>query len=366
VPPEKTSRAGVDGPRLIHGADGLNTGAWPIPGDHLITPTDLFFTRSHAPVPQIDRGTWRLELGGLVDRPQRFSFDELNGAFLRRSVTATIVCAGLRREEFLALGPLPGELPWGPEPASTGQWTGISLGDVLHAVGLKNGAGYVEFTGLDKVERQGVRFGFGGSIDLTKALAAEVLLATELNGKPLPPEHGFPLRAVVPGWIGARSVKWLGRINVLEQPSSNYFQSRAYRLQREINPSDPRDVTAGVALSAVPLNSVIVAPSPNQMIAGGRVLVRGWAMGSGGRPLRTVELSPDAGRTWRPARITREGENWTWSFWEGELELRRGRHVLAVRALDSSGTSQPPTLNGIWNVKGYNNNAWHRVAVRVD
>jgi sulfite oxidase len=264
------------------------------------------------------------------------------------------------------LGPLPGELPWGPEAASTGQWTGISLGDVLDAVGLKDEARQVEFTGLDEVERQGVSFGFGGSIDLTKALAAEVLLATELNGEPLPPEHGFPLRAVVPGWIGARSVKWLGRIRVLEQPSSNYFQTRAYRLQREINPTDPHDVTAGVALSTVPLNSVILEPGANQMIAAGRVRVRGWAIGSGGYPLSTVELSPDAGYTWRPARITQEGENWTWSFWEGDLELPRGRHVLAVRATDGSGAAQPSTVSETWNVKGYNNNAWHRVAVRAD
>jgi sulfite oxidase len=358
------------GPRgnhpLAHGADGLNTAAWPMPADHLITPADLFFTRSHAPVPHIDVATWRLQVGGLVDRPQSFSLEELNQAFPRRKVMATIVCAGLRREEFLSLGPLPGELPWGPEPVSTGRWSGISLGDVLRAAGLKDAGRHVEFTGLDEVERHGVAFGFGGSIDLTKALAAEVLLATHLNEEPLPPEHGFPLRVVVPGWIGARSVKWLGRIGVLEVPSGNYFQSRAYRMQREINPSDPRDVSEGVALSTVPLNSVILHPGSNQTIAAGRVKVRGWALGSGGRPVRNVELSPDAGQTWRPARITRQGENWVWTLWEEELDLCPGRHVLAVRATDASGATQPPTVNETWNVKGYNNNAWHRVAVRSE
>jgi sulfite oxidase len=362
---EISPRLKQGGHRLIHGADGLNTGVWPMPADYLVTPTDLFFTRSHAPVPQIDIASWRLEVGGLVDSPGCFSFDDLTRRFARREVTATVVCAGLRREEFLSLGALPGELPWGPEPASTGLWAGIALGEVLHAVGFKEGGRHVEFTGLDEVERQDV-FGFGGSIDLTKALGAEVLLATELNGEPLPPEHGFPLRAVVPGWIGARSVKWLGRIRVLAEPSSNYFQSRAYRLQWNLNPSDPRDVTNGVPLSVVPLNSVILEPTANGMIAAGRVQVRGWAMGSGGCPLRTVELSPDAGHTWRPARIVREGENWAWSFWEGEFELPRGRHVLVVRATDSIGTTQPATVRETWNVKGYNNNAWHRVAVRAE
>jgi len=305
-------------------------------------------------------------VGGLVDHPKIFSFEDLNRGFPRREVTATMVCAGLRRDEFLSLGPLPGELPWGPEPASTGRWSGISVGDVLQAAGLKEGAGYVEFTGLDEVKLEGMQCGFGGSIDLAKALTAGVLLATELNGEPLPPEHGYPLRVVVPGWIGARSVKWLGRIEVLDQPSSNYFQSRAYRLQRETNHRDPRDVTAGVALTTIPLNSVIVTPRSDQTVDAGRILVQGWAMGSGGCPVRAVELSPDAGDTWRPARITREGESWTWSFWEGELDLARGRHVLAVRARDAHGASQPATLSGIWNVKGYNNNAWHRVAVRAE
>jgi len=167
-------------------------------------------------------------------------------------------------------------------------------------------------------------------------------------------------------WIGARSVKWLGRIRVLGEPSSNYFQSKAYRLQRELNPSDPRDVTGGVALREVPLNSVILAPGTNQTIPAGRLQVRGWAMGSGGCPLRTVELSADAGHTWRPARITQTGESWAWSFWEGEFELPRGRHVLAVRATDGSGTTQPATVRETWNVKGYNNNAWHQVAVRAE
>ncbi len=353
-------------PRLVHGADGLNTGAWPVPTDHLITPVDLFFTRSHAPVPQIDPTTWRLEVGGLIERPRSFSFDELGDLFPQRDVTATLVCAGMRREEFLSLGPLPGELPWGPEPASTGRWTGVALGDLLAHVGVGEGARYVEFIGLDQVERQGQRFGFGGSIDLAKALSSEVVLASKLDGAPLPPQHGFPVRAVVPGWIGARSVKWLGRIAVRPEPSPNYFQSKAYRIQREVNPRDPRDVSAGVVLSAVPLNAVILHPTPHQAVAAGRLQVRGWAMGSGGRPLRSIEVSGNAGEDWVRARIAVEGSAWTWAVWEAMLELPPGRHTLAVRATDSAGTTQPATVDATWNVKGYCNNAWHRVPVRAE
>ncbi len=353
------------GPRLVHDADGLNTGVWPVPCDHPVTPVDLFFTRSHATVPRIDPRTFRLEVGGLVSRPTSFSLEELIRTFPQRQVTATLVCAGLRRNEFLRLGPLPGELPWGPEPASTGRWTGLALGDLLQAVGVAKRARYVEFLGLDQVERHGHKFGFGGSIDLTKALSAEVILATELNGAPLPPVHGFPLRAVVPGWIGARSVKWLGRITLLEEPSSNYFQSSAYRMQREINPHDPRDVSRGAALTEVPLNAVMLEPVPNQVVQAGRVPIRGWAMGSGGRPVTAVEVSINGGQNWRRARILSAEAAWTWAFWEAVLDLAPGHYTLAARAADGAGATQPPTVSAAWNVKGYNNNAWHVITIRA-
>ena len=354
------------GQRLIHDTDGLNTAVWPIALEHFITPVDRFFTRSHGTLPAIDPATWRLEVGGLAGRPASFSLVELLRVFPRREVTATLVCAGLRRAEYLTLGPLPGELPWGPEPASTGRWTGVALADVLRAVGVDDQARYVELVGVDEVERHGRQFGFGGSIDLAKAMAGEVLLATELNGAPLPAAHGFPLRAVVPGWIGARSVKWLGRITLSAEPSANYFQSQAYRAQREVDPTNPRDVSAGVALTEVPVNAVIVEPAAHQVVPAGRVAVRGWAMGSAGRPLRQVELSADGARDWIPARITTHGPEWTWAFWEGALELSRGRYTIVARATDSAGTVQPAMVSETWNVKGYNNNAWHRVPLAVE
>jgi sulfite oxidase len=352
-------------PRLVHDADGLNTAVWPIQPDHLVTPVGHFFTRSHAPIPQIDPAIWQLEVGGLVERPRNFSFEELLG-LPQRQRDATLVCAGLRRDEFLSLGPLPGELPWGPEPISTGRWTGVALRDLLRATGVADRARHVEFLGLDQVERQGHRFAFGASIDLAKALSDEVLLAWGLNGAPLPPKHGFPLRAVVPGWIGARSVKWLARITLLEEPSANYFQSKAYRVQRKVNPQDPRDVSAGVALSEVPLNAVILSPMPEQVVPAGRAQVRGWVMGSGGRRVTAVEVSSNAGQDWVRARITVEGTAWTWTFWEVGIELMPGRHILAVKATDSAGATQPATVGETWNVKGYSNNAWHRVALRAE
>ncbi len=349
--------------RLVHDPEGLNTATWPTPTDHLVTPADRFFTRSHAPTPQLDRDTWRLEVTGLVEHPATLTFEELFTRYPAREVTSTMVCAGLRRSELLRVGPLPGELAWGPEPISTGTWAGVALADLLRDVGVDGRARHVEFIGLDCVERLGQRFGFGGSIDLEKALSPEVLLASTLNGEPLPPVHGYPVRAVVPGWTGARSVKWLGRIVLAVEPSENYFQRKAYRVQREANPLDARDVTAGAALTEVPLNAVIVSPQADEVVSAGSVRVRGWAMGAGGRAITALQVSADGGDHWLAARVTAGGAAWAWSLWEVTVELDPGAHTLVVRAVDSAGATQPAALADTWNARGYNNNAWHRVPV---
>jgi sulfite oxidase len=280
-------------------------------------------------------------------------------------VTATLVCAGLRRSELASVGELHGELPWGAEAVSNGRWTGVALGDVLRAAGVTAAARYVEFLGLDQVERDGNRFAFGASIDLDKALSDEVILATRLNDVPLPSAHGAPLRAIVPGWIGARSVKWLGRINVAAAPSANYFQTRAYRVQRTVDADHPRSVTGGVAITGVPLNAVISEPVSGPVRAGA-VLIRGWAMGSAGRAVRSVEVSANAGTDWTPARITVDNGRWAWTFWEAELTVQPGPHMLVARASDGSNAAQPAELSEAWNVKGYSNNAWHRVMISAE
>ena len=347
--------------RLIHDAEGLNTGIWPVPAGRFLTPQDEFFTRSHAPIPTIDPAGWRLEVGGLVRHPLSLSLSDL-AQFSQQEVTATLVCAGLRRDELLSVGPLPGELPWGAEAAGTARWSGYPLRDLLERAGLMPSAQYVEFTGLDQAARDGRRFGFGGSIDLSKAISGDVVLATAVNGVPLTPAHGFPLRAVVPGWIGARSVKWLGRITLREQPSENYFQTRAYRVQREVNGADPRDVSAGVALSQLAVNAVILEPTREQRVSAGRVLVRGWALGTEGRALSRVELSTDGGRSWSDVELAAY-TRWSWTLWSAETTLFPGAHSLVVRATDVKGDTQPEDVAATWNVKGYANNAWHRVTV---
>jgi sulfite oxidase len=170
---------------------------------------------------------------------------------------------------------------------------------------------------------------------------------------------------VVPGYIGARSVKWLASIRLQEEPTENYFQSHAYRLF-------PPDVNAdtvvweqGIALGDMPLNSVIWSPEADARLVSSPVTVSGWACGSGGRTIERVELTWDGGATWHRAELEPSQDPWSWTLWKAELALPSGIHVVAVRAWDSDGNTQPDDPAALWNFKGYANNAWHRVRFSV-
>lgn len=336
----------------------------------LLTPNDLFFVRNHAPVPVVDPATYRLTVQGRVDRPLVLSLEDLARRFERTEITATLQCAGNRRQEMAAVAPLPGELPWGAEAISTAHWSGWRLAEVLTAAGAaESEALHVAFVGLDEVEREGRTFGFGGSIPLGKALASEVLLADRMNGEPLPPTHGSPLRVVVPGYIGARSVKWLSEIRVQNRSSENYFQARAYRLYPPGMTAENADPAAAFELGELSVTSLITAPAPGSEVAAGVVSVEGWAFAGGGRPVMRVDLSADGGRSWTVARLTEEGKpdggshGWAWRFFEAELVLEPGEREIVARAWDSAGNTQPRDPGELWNYKGYMNNAWGRVRV---
>lgn len=346
--------------------EGLNGG---VPPRHLagqfMTPPDLLFTRSHAAPPLARAEDWAITISGLVGRPRTLSMADLATEFPRREVVMTMLCAGLRRDEFLALGPVAGELPWGGESIGTSRWQGVALWDVLEPCQVDRAAQHVGFTGGDLVERGGERFGFGASIPLTKARHPDVLLATHLDGQPLPPAHGYPVRVVVPGWVGARSVKWLRDIELRDQPSTNYFQTRAYRLQAEPDPDDPRDVRGGRVIEEVILNAFITTPAPGAVVRAGPVPVSGWAIGPEAAPPARVDVSADGGATWREAHLSARDERWTWRLWEIEVHLPPGEHELVARAWDAQGGGQPALVSETRNVKGYMNNAWHRLPVSV-
>mgnify|MGYP002084313806 CR=1 FL=1 len=331
---------------------------------HETTPNEWFFVRNHGDIPEVDAASFRFSIGGLVAKPMDLSLGDL-ARLPRRSVFATLECAGNRRDELSTVTPIPGELPWGAEAISSASWEGVALADVLALAGPRPEARHVEFVGLDQTERLGRRFGFGGSIPLAKALAAEVLLADRMNGEPLPPTHGFPLRVVVPGYLGARSVKWLSRIELLAEPSKNYFQDHAYRLFPPWMNASNVDWHAGMMLGDLPVTSVIAAPEAGAELPAGSTPVSGYAFVGGGRGIARVDLSIDGGTTWRPTELGPETGPWGWRLFSANVELQAGEHELIVRAWDGSAQTQPAAIADVWNFKGYANNAWHRVRVRV-
>jgi sulfite oxidase len=326
-----------------------------------VTPTDLFFVRSHAGTPDVDPQRYRLAVGGLVRRPLSLSLADL-AALPHASVRATLQCAGNRRDELLAVGPVPDELAWGADAISTAEWSGVPLSAVLAEAGVEPGAAHVAFESLDTVERGGSRFSFGGSVPLAKALAGEVLLADRMNGEPLAPAHGFPLRVVVPGYIGARSVKWLGSVVAQAAPSDNYFQAHAYKLFPPGVTPETVDWSGGLMLGELSVTAAICAPTAGARVPAGPIAVSGYAMAGGGRTVERVDLSADGGHTWAQAQLG-EGAAWTWRLWRAEVELAPGPCELVVRAWDSAANTQPEAVRSTWNFKGYMNNAWHRVAV---
>jgi sulfite oxidase len=277
---------------------------------------------------------------------------------------ATLQCAGNRREELIALQEIPGETPWHAGAIGNAFWSGVPLKEILNAAGVQVGAQYVAFLGADDVLRSEKNVGFGGSIALDKAWTNEVLLAYEMNGKPLEPLHGYPLRLLVPGYIGARSVKWLSRITLQMAPSQNYFQAHAYQLFPPQVNAENADWNAGLQLGEFGVNCAICAPQDNASV-NGDVLVQGYALSGGGRKIARVDVSGDGGNSWTTATLTQGDEHWAWTFWQARLQFPKGENEIIARAFDSASNTQPEDARHIWNFKGYMNNAWHRVRVRV-
>ncbi len=348
---------------LVRSREPFNAGPTPdVMRSAFITPNSAFFVRNHGGVPQVDPESYRLEVDGLVGRPLSLSLRDLE-PLPRRHVVSTLLCAGARRLELQAIEPIPTELGWGPEAMSNAQWEGVPLAAILRLAEPAADAEHVAFLGLDETERHGQRFCFGGSVPIAKALADEALLADTMNGAPLPAPHGYPLRAIVPGFIGARSVKWLQRITVQAQPSDNYFQAKAYRLFPPYVRAETVRWEDGLPLGELPVNCIITHPSADDTVGIGSIDVRGIAMVGGGRSIVRVDLSGDGGRNWVSADLGADQGPWAWRFWEGRVPVSRGKREIVARAFDSAANTQPEDAAKLWNFKGYMNNAWARVRV---
>ncbi|QIN84978.1 molybdopterin-dependent oxidoreductase [Rubrobacter tropicus] len=329
-----------------------------------VTPTDAFYVRNHGDVPEVDPGTYRLKVSGLVQRPLELSLGEIKG-LPKTEFASTLYCAGNRRSELMEKSPIPGKVAWETGAAGNARWGGTLLRDVLGEAGIKGGARHAAFTGLDRDVEAGTGELFGGSIPLGKATSDDVLLAYEMNGGPLAPEHGFPLRVVVGGYVGARSVKWLSEVRLQAGPSDNYYQAVEYKLFPPHVTAETADYSEGEMLGETPLNCVICAPQSGETLAQDAVGVRGYALTGGDRRVERVEVSADGGETWTEAALTEEGGPATWLFWEATLKPGPGPCEIVARATDSGGETQPETVDEVWNFQGYANNARHKVSVRV-
>ena len=325
-----------------------------------------FYVRSHGAVPRLTEATHRLGVGGRVQTTLDLSMADLRQRFPERTVTAVMQCAGNRRADLQCVRPTTGD-PWAPGAIGNAAWTGAALADVLHAAGADTDpALHVTFDACDEVEipDEG-RFTYGVSIPMAKAMSPEVLLAYAMNGEPLAPEHGFPLRLMVPGFAGVRSPKWLTRVTVQEQPSGNHMQQRDYKMLPPDVTEQTVDWAKGVTIYGMPLNAALCEPAPGAELKAGPTALRGYAVATG-REIIRVDVSIDGGRSWMQAELApNTGAPWSWRFWSATVDLPRGEHELVVRAWDSAGQTQPSSPEDVWNFKGYLSAAWHRVPVSV-
>lgn len=325
------------------------------------TPLDAFYGRNHGPVPDIDPDAWRLTVDGLVRHPLELSLAQLRDRFEEVEVTATLQCAGNRRAELIALRDIPDEAPWGSGAVGTARWSGVRLADVLAHAGLRPGAAHIAFAAPDVSQDADPPQPFGGSIPTGKALSPEVLLAWSMDGRPLPRIHGAPLRVVVPGWIGARSVKWLTRITARAEPSGNYFQATAYRLLPADADPDRAGPGAGVSLGPLALNCDILSPDDGAHLPPGPILVTGYALAGDDQTVSRVEVSADGGASWTEADLDPGDGPWTWRHWHTTVNLPQGEVEITARAWDSTGSGQPESPAPLWNPKGYANNSQPRI-----
>jgi DMSO/TMAO reductase YedYZ molybdopterin-dependent catalytic subunit len=320
-----------------------------------VTPVGLHYLLIHYDVPIVDAAEWRLSVHG--ERELSLGLEELR-ARPALELTATMECAGNGRAR---LEPHVVSQPWLLEAVGTGRWKGTPLRSLLEEAGMGDGAVEVLFTGLDRGVEGGEEQQFQRSLPLDAALGDEVLLAYELNGAPLPPQHGFPLRLLVPGWYGMTNVKWLDRIEILERPFDGYQQAQGYRLRQN-------EDEAGEPLQRMLPRSLLVPPgipeflTRERTVPAGECQLQGRAW-SGLAPVERVEVSDDAGVTWAEAELDPPEGRWAWRGWRFRWNAEPGEHVLCSRARDEAANEQP--LEPAWNLGGYANNAVQRVRVTV-
>lgn len=352
---------------------------------NFITPSEAEYDRNHGPIPHIGDTTHKVQIDGCVEQPIVLTVDELREKFELHTVIAALQCAGNRRHAMRTEIKEVQGIDWMDGAVFNGIWRGPRLCDVLKYAKIKlpndvdwqanPSAAHVQLA-CYATETQEDNW-YGASIPLTRAMDhhADVILALEMNGEPLTPAHGFPIRTVVPGVAGARSVKWLDRITVATSPSSNFYQTHDYK----VLPPEATDAEKAEKfwhstppIEDMPVNSIIAVPSSEEKVKldkAGKVEVRGYALPKGADgPIVRVDVSGDAGKTWMDARLSWGGMDedeegglerlrWAWCLWDAHVALERGKgRSLWSRATDKGGNVQPE--HGQWTLRGVLYNAY--------
>ena len=320
-----------------------------------LTPTGLHYLVAHWDIPLADPASWRLTVGGCVRRPLELTFESIR-ARPRRTLPVTLECAGNGRGW---LTPRPVSLPWLGEAIGTAEWTGTPLRALLEDAGLAAGAVEVVFRAADRGIQGEQEQSYARSLAVSDATRPEVLLAYEMNGRALEPQHGFPLRLIVPGWYGMASVKWLTSIEVVPEAFDGFQQAVAYRYQRDADdPGDP--------VSRIRTRALMIPPgipdffSRHRFVEPGLVTLSGRAW-SGNGHVERVELAVDG--EWTDATLAPPVGEFAWRGWSFDWHATTGEHELACRATDTAGNVQP--LEAPWNYQGMGNNIVQRILVTV-
>ncbi|KAA3675546.1 sulfite oxidase [Paragonimus westermani] len=389
--------------------------------DHPITPNELFFVRNHLPVPDIDINNHRIQLSSPTLRQDQSSpvnlsltVDQLKEQFPKHSIISTIICAGNRRSDMAredvarankdGSKPIIRGLGWKHAAASTAEWTGVRLVDLLakyllpedqrtnHLELLKAAQKakirHVQFEGAD-VDVVGGPFGASLPVELALDPQMDVLLAYEMNGQPLPRDHGYPLRVVVPGSIGARQVKWLKRITLCDEESPSFYQREDYKIACPAADNVTPSYQKLPAILDHPVQSAMCEPVDGYLMNNeGSVTVRGYAFSGGGRGILSVRVSADGGHSWHEAQLHpvsppagidpsdladgdlalahRTRQQWAWTLWDVEVPVPENAEgvELVCCARDSSNAVQPESSAASLNTRGLLSNAWHRIRIR--
>jgi len=331
-------------------------------GHSWITSNDEFFVRSHLSTPRLDTASWRLEVKGLVRTELSLSIPDLDG-LPRTETVHTLECAGNGRG-LLGL-PSTSGTQWERGAIGNASWGGVRLAAVLQRAGVATEAKHVWFEAADQAPMPQVPK-FLRSIPIAKAME-DTLLANTMNGEALPELHGAPLRAIVPGWFGMASTKWLTRIRVEELPSDNHFMAKGYRYNypgEDPMTAPPVERMLVKSIITQPAEGAVVKPMPPPAKKGRpRLRVQGFAW-AGPAGVRLVEVSADGGKTWRPAGFMGDNAPMAWRGWATDLEVvPPARLTLMARATDNAGEMQPLAARA--NGAGYGNNSIHKVSVRV-